>query len=136
MAKALPKNVIELLNDKETVKILASKSDDHRLHAVPVGSLGATDERTIFFGSILMKETQANLERALGSDDLVSVLVVKGDRAYQMRCKVLEFQMHGALYNKMSAAAKVRRMPFLGVWILEPEEIINQSPGRDCGKAL
>ena len=136
MVKALPANIIEMLNDKETDKILGSKSDEHHLHVVPVGSLGASDERTIYLGSIFMKETQANLEKAMGTEDLVSVLVVRGDKAFQNRCKVLEFQMSGPLFSKMSSAAKIRRMPFLGVWILEPEEIINQSPGRDVGKAL
>lgn len=136
MVKELPTKVFELLNDPQAVKILASKSDNHMLHMVPLGSLNAPDTKTIAFGKILIKETHVNLERAKGGKDLVSVLAVKGGEAYQVRCKVKDFTTSGPIFEKMGAMLKEKKMPLFGVWLLEPEEVVNQSPGPDAGKKL
>jgi hypothetical protein len=136
MAKELSSKVFELLNDPQAVKILASKSSDHKLHTVPLGSLSAPDHKTIILGKILIKETHANLEKAVGGADLVSVLVVKGGEAYQIRCKVKEFATKGPIFDAMAAAMKAKNMPLSGVWILEPEEVVNQSPGPEAGKTI
>ena len=136
MAKELSDKVFELLNDPQAVKILASKSGDHKLHTVPLGSLRALDHKTIILGKILIKETHANLEKAVGSTDLVSVLAVKGGEAYQIRCKVKEYATKGPIFDAMAEAMKARNMPLSGVWILEPEEVVNQSPGPEAGKTI
>lgn len=59
MVKELPKKVLELLNDPLAVKIIASKSDEHVLHAVPLGSISALNSTTIMLGKILMKERKS-----------------------------------------------------------------------------
>lgn len=136
MVKILPEKVFNLLNDPQAVKVLASRSGDHEIHTVPLGSLSAPDHETIVFGKILIKETHGNLEKAVGGRDLVSVLAVKGGEAYQIRSKVKEFATKGPIFDGMSAAMKARNMPLSGVWLLEPVEVINQSPGPDAGKKL
>lgn len=136
MVKELPKKVFELLNDPQAIKILASRSGDHKLHTIPLGSLGAVDTKTIILGKILMKETHANLEKAIGSQNLVSVLAVKGGEAYQVRCTVKQYVTDGPIFEKLGEALKAKNLPLSGVWLLEPAEIINQSPGPDAGKTL
>ena len=136
MTKELPKKVFELLNDPQAIKIIASKSDEHKLHAVPLGSISAPNTTTIMLGKILMKETHANLERAVSKGDLVSILAVKGGEAYQVRCKVGEFATKGPIFDGLSAALKAKNMPLFGVWLLEPTEVIDQSPGPNAGKDI
>lgn len=136
MVKELPKKVQDLLNDQQAVKILATQSTETDLHVVPLGSLNAPSADRIIFAKVLMKETHANLENALKSKHHVSVLVVKGGEAYQIRCAVKSFDTSGPLYEKVGAKMKEMKMPFGGVWQLEPIDVLNQSPGPDAGKHL
>lgn len=136
MTKKLPEKVFALLNDQQAVKVLASRSSDHELHTVPLGSLSAPDHDTIVFGKILIKETHGNLEKVVGGKDLVSVLAVKGGEAYQVRSKVKEFATKGPIFDGLSAALKAKNLPLSGVWVLEPVEVIDQSPGPNAGHKL
>lgn len=136
MMKELPKNIQTLLNDPKSVKILATKTSNDMLHTVPLGSLNAPDAKTIAFGKILISETHTNLEKAKKNGSLVSVLGVNGTEAYQVRCKVREFTTAGPLFDAMGAKLKAMNMPLYGVWLLEPVEIINQSPGPNAGKSI
>lgn len=134
MVKELPINVQAIINDPQAVKVLSTSSGEGMLHSVPLGSLSAPGPNVIALGKILIKETHANLEKALSNGGNVSVLAVKGGEAYQIRCKPKAFNTDGPIFQAMKE--KLPNMPLTGVWLLEPFEIINQSPGPDAGKRL
>lgn len=77
MVKELPKNVQDLFNDPQAVKVLATTSLNGMLHLVPLGSLVAPAPDVIIFGKIMAKETHANLEAAMKKGAFVSALAVK-----------------------------------------------------------
>jgi hypothetical protein len=136
MVKELPKNVQDLFNDQQAVKVLATASTNGLLHVVPLGSLAAPAKDTIIFAKIIANETHANLEEALKRGSMVSALAVKGGEAYQVRCKPKTFATAGPLLDGMNEKLKARGMKAAGVWVLEPVEVLNQSPGPNAGKPM
>jgi hypothetical protein len=135
MTKIMPENVMNVINDPQSVKILSTSSGDDLLHSVPLGSLAAPSSDSIVFGKILMNETHSNLEKALKNGSLVSVLVVRGKEAYQIRCRPKTFYTDGPTFQAMRGKLPAQ-MPLHGVWLLEPSELICQTPGPDAGKRL
>jgi len=137
----LPKNVQDLFNDFSAVKVLATKTGD-LLHVIPVGSMCAPDVNTIALASIFMRETHENLARARETGEKVSTLVVKASPremlflGYQVRCKVKGFETSGPIYENISEALRGMGLKVNGVWILEPLEVYDQSPGPNVGKRI
>jgi len=136
MVKALPKVVQDLFNDPGAVKVLATASPNGVLHVIPLGSLQAPEADKIAFAKIMAKEASSNLELGLTKGAYASALAVKGGQAFQVRCKAKEFDQAGPLFQKLSDAYKAKGMNVLGVWVLEPVEVLNQSPGPDAGKLM
>jgi len=135
MAKEIPPRVMDLINNPQSIKILSTCSAENSLHSVPLGSLSAPSSRSIVFAKIMANETHANLENAQKSGGIVSVLAVKGKEAYQVRCRPMAFDTSGPEFQAMRAKLSPE-MPLHGVWLLEPVEVINQSPGPDAGKRM
>ena len=136
MVKELPKNVQDLFNDPQAVKVLATQSSNGMLHMVPLGSLSAPAPDMIVFGKIMAKETHANLEAALKKGAYVSALAVKAPAAYQVRCKPKAFTTAGPIVEAMNEKFKARGMTVPGIWVLEPVEVIDQTPGPNAGKPM
>jgi hypothetical protein len=136
MVKELPQKVQDLFNNDQAVKVLATLCKNGMLHVVPLGSLRAPGPDAHVFANILAKETHANMEEALKRGGYASALAVKGGEAYQVRCKAKAYMTSGPAFDQMNAALKARGMTAAGVWLLEPVEIINQSPGPNAGKPV
>ncbi|MCP8319344.1 MAG: hypothetical protein H3Z52_00145 [archaeon] len=138
----LPKYVQDLFNDPSAIKILATKSTGEALHIISVGSMRAPDPNIIAFAAIFMKEAHENLNRAKKTGEKVSTLAVKvvpekmQMLAYQARCKVKSLETSGPIYENFKEALKKMGFEMRGVWVLEPVEVYNQSPGPDAGKKI
>jgi len=139
---SLPKEAQDLFNDSDALKVLATKSADEGLHIIPVGSMRAPNPNIIAFAVILMKEAHENLKRAIETDEKVSTLAVKvipekGQfLSYQAKCKVKSFETSGPIYENFKETGKKMGFEVHGVWLLEPIEVYNQSPGPDVGKKI
>jgi hypothetical protein len=136
----LRKEVLESYNDPTAIKILAVASRESGLHLIHVNSMMAPDPETIIFATVAMKEVNKNLIQAMISGELVSVLavatVVEISTAYQIRCRVKEFQTTGPLYDKFLDQLKARSEDLEGVWILNPVEVTDRTPGLNFGKLI
>ena len=136
----LSNDVIGLYNDPNAVKILAVSTKENELYLIHVDSMMATDPNTIILANVRMKEANKNLMQAMTSGELISVLstatIKNALKAYQVRCTVKEFQTTGPLYDKFLDQLKTRSADLEGVWILEPVEVIDRTPGPDFGKTI
>jgi len=136
----LSNDVIGLYNDPNAAKILAISSKENGLQLILVNSMMATDPNTIILANVRMKEADKNLIQAMTSGELVSVLsaatIKKALKTYQVRCTVKEFQTTGPLYDKFLDQLKTRSADLEGVWILEPVEVIDRTPGPNFGKTI
>jgi len=136
----VPKEVQDVFNDPAAIKVLATRSGEN-LHVIPLGSLSAPDANTIVCAAIHMREAHENLRTAAETGAKVSTLAVKAGpggppQAYQVRCRVKAFMTSGPLFEGMRESLKKRGMDARGVWVLEPVEVLNQSPGPNMGKKI
>jgi hypothetical protein len=113
MVKELPKQVMDLFNDPQSTKTLATKFPNGMLHAVVFGSLAAPAPGLLSFGSIMAKETHQNLQDALKDGGYASSLAVKGMQAFQVRCKPREYVTSGPIYRSVIIAC-LTRLPGTG----------------------
>lgn len=132
----MPKEVMELINDPASHKILATRAADGGVHAIEVGSIMAPDANTIMFGAILMKHSGKNLEAMKAEGTLASILVANQLRSFQVRGKVKDFVTSGPIFDKMNEELGKHKMAAQGVWLLEPVEVWDQSANPKAGTRL
>jgi hypothetical protein len=133
---------MKIINDPKSSKTIATISKEGRIHTIFMGSMSAFSYDQLAFAHILMKRTQLNLIDMHKKGELVSVSVTLEQTSYEIMAKVGEYHTAGPTYEKMikeltrlgvkegldKHGIKVR-----GVWILEPMEVWNQSPGPNAG---
>jgi hypothetical protein len=133
---ALPESVMKALNDPASVKVLATKTPEGEIHAIPLGSLVAPDPNTIIFGVVFMKQTHINMEKMQKKGEHPVVLVVNGRNAYQIHAVIKDFKTIGPVLDMMNEKVKARGIAITGVWFIEPETVFDQSPGANVGKKI
>lgn len=133
---ALPEEVMKVLNDDKSVRILATKSKEGHVHAIQVGSLKAAGPDTIIVGAILMKRTGKNLENMKAKGELASILAGSQTTSYEIRVKPKEFITSGPIFEGMNAALQKMGLKANGVWALEVAEVWNQSANYEAGKKM
>jgi flavin reductase (DIM6/NTAB) family NADH-FMN oxidoreductase RutF len=132
----LPEEVMKALNDPASVKVLATKTPEGVVNAIPLGSLAALDPNTIICGVVFMKQTHNNLEKMKKNGERPAVLVVSGRNAYQIHATIKIFATSGPVLDTMNEKVKARGITVTGVWFMEPESVFDQSPGPNVGKKI
>ncbi len=131
MAK-MPKEALDMLNDLESSKVLATVDREGRVNAVPVGSLMAADDETILFAEIFLQKTKSNLE----TTGKASVLVFKALDGYQIKGKFLGFQTSGELFEQTAKRVKeLLGLEIKSVGTIRVEEVYSVGP-PEPGKRL
>ncbi len=128
----IPKNVMDLFNNPEATKVLTSVSTDGTPHSIVVGSIMAPSEDFFCAAEIMMKTTSANLE----SNPKVTAIAVKGMKSYQIVGTVKAHQTEGELFDNVNAKLAEMNMACKSVWLFEPIEIFDESPGPSAGKKI
>ena len=122
--------VMQLLNSKESLKVLTTISADGIPHSIAVGSMTAPDSETLCVAEIFMKSTKNNL----AANENVAVLTVKGSEAYLINATVIKRQVEGDLFDKISEQMKKANLPMNALWLFQPTAVFDQSPGPNAGK--
>lgn len=133
---SLPENVMKLVNDPATVKILATSDASGNVHAIQVGSLAAPSADMLIFGAILMKSTGKNLEEMKASGKKMSILVSGGKESYSISAAIKECQTSGPVVDGMNENLKALHLHANGVWIVEPVEVFDQSASQNAGSKI
>jgi hypothetical protein len=139
---AMPDEVTKLVNNPKSSKTIATISAEGRIHTIYMGSMSVLSPTTLAFAHILMKRTQRNLEEMRKKGDLVSVSITLEQLSYEIMAKIMDYQTSGPIYDEMielltrqgvKEALDKYGMEVIGVWVLEPMEVWNQSPGPGSG---
>jgi hypothetical protein len=133
---ALPEEVMKALNDPTSVKVLATKTPEGMVNAIPLGSMMAPDPNTIVFGVVFMKQTHVNMEKMQKNRDRPVVLIVTGGSAYQVHAVIKEYKTSGPVLDAMNEKVKSRGIKVIGVWYMEPGTVFDQTPGPNAGKQM
>ncbi len=122
MAK-MPKEVIDLLNDPESSRVLATSDGTGMPNVVPKGSLHAIDEETIVFGDIWGNQTNTNLNT--NGKAVVSVYKVQPHpTGYQVKGTFQGFQTSGPLFENLSKAVKKKvKLDIRAVGVIKVDEV-------------
>lgn len=102
MAK-MPKQVMDLFNDPEAVKFLATVDADGKPNCALIASLSAPSEDILIFADLMMNKTKKNLT----DTKKVAATVYKAPwSSYQVKGIFEGFQRSGLLYDLAQALSK------------------------------
>lgn len=127
---------MEILNDPNAVKVIATRFPEGGVHAIRVGSMASPDGKIVIIGAILMKRTSRNLESMKQTGELASLLVNKEMKAYEIKAAVKDYITSGPVLEMMNARLKPMGLAARGVWAFEPREVWNQSATYEAGTKI
>jgi len=126
MAK-MPKEVMEVINDPNSSKVLATAGTVLEINAVPKGSLRAIDEERLAFADIFGGKTNKNLE----TNKKVVALAFKISplSGYQIKGTFLGFQTSGELFDRFAKEIKERiKLNIKSVGTIRVDEVYAVAP--------
>ena len=96
----LSADVLSMLKEKDTIKMLATVNDDKKPNLVPIGSLQAIDGGGILaFANVITGKTKENLEIS----QKVSVCIYRPPwTGYQIKGTFLGWEESGSLFDQIS----------------------------------
>ena len=126
---AIPKDIMELLEAKETVKILVTSSSEGQPHAIVCGSIFATPDGKAGVGEILMKRASKNLK----DTGKAAIAIAAGPKAYEIILKNPVRSDSGPVFDDMKAKMAAVNLPCFAVWTFDVAEIWDESAGPTAG---
>lgn len=134
MSIELSQDVIDLLNSRDTIKVLATVDGEGVPHAVFKESLHlGADGRIHSLELIESSTTGRNLVGSIWFDRKVSILLRGPDqRSVQIKGRVLKYDISGPLFLHHYKAVReaLGDVDLAGVWIIEPDQVTEQSFGQ------
>ena len=128
---SIPKDVVEVLNAPDSVKILATADEKGMPNAVPVYSIVPVSDDTIAFAEIFIIHTKQNLEKNKNAN----VTVYKAPAtAYQLKGTFDGFQTSGPIFDNFAKKMAERKMPIKSVGLIKINEVFAASQGQGSKK--
>jgi len=131
MAAKLTTEIIDLLGDSETTKVLATLDADGFPHAVVKQSLQPGEDGEIIYLELLeSSRTNKNLVRSIWFGQKIAIaLKGKDGRSWQVKGKPVRTHITGPLFQEHYTAIRQRLgdVDLAAVWVIEPEEVIEET---------
>jgi sulfonate transport system substrate-binding protein len=131
MALQLNKEVIDLLADEQTLKVLATTDEKGIPNAVVKQSLHLGESGNLVFLELIESaRTNRNMVRSIWFNGRVSVtLIGRGGQSYQITGKPVKVLIAGPVFQQFYLRVRERMgdVDLAAVWIIEPEEVRNQA---------
>jgi len=129
----MPKEVVDMVNDPESLSTLATVDPEGKPNVVPMGTISTVDEETIGFADFLLDKTKKNLE----TTKRAAVSVWKKREGYQIKGTLQGFQTSGDLFEKKKKMVKEKLdMDIRSVGTIKVEEVYIVSVGPEAGKKI
>jgi predicted pyridoxine 5'-phosphate oxidase superfamily flavin-nucleotide-binding protein len=123
----MSKEVMEIINDPQTVKVLATVDIASNPNAVIKGSTIAIDDETIAFADIFGDKTNANLS----SNRKIALVVFNMPLGgYQIKGTFQGFQKSGDLLDKFTKMLEPHNLGPKAVGTIKVEEVYELMPNR------
>ena len=127
----LGKEIVELFKDEATVKVLATNDKYGVPHVVCKASMDINEDGNIqYLEFIESSQTNMNMVNSIWFKRKVAINIKTQDgRSYQIKGTPIRTHISGAIFEKYY---RIVRQKFddgdlAAVWIIEPEEVINES---------
>ncbi len=129
---AIPAEIIELLNAKETTKILVTASSEGQPHAIVCGSIFVTPDGKAGVGEILMKRAKKNLQ----DTGKAALSIAAGPKAYELVLKNPVRADSGPVFEDLKAKMAALNLPCFAVWTFDVVEIWDEGAGPNAGTKI
>ena len=130
MTVTLDQDVIDLLNDPATVKVLATVDGDGAPHAAIKRSLHLAGDGKLHFRELIESSaTNRNLVRALWFDRAVSILLYAPDgRSVLIKGRPVKTHITGPLFQRhyQEVRARLGDVDLAAVWVIVPVSVSDQ----------
>jgi hypothetical protein len=128
----LPKKVVNLINDPESIKVIATADEEGNPHIAFKDNLTVLDDGNLAFGEEFEgSQTNVNLVRSIWFKKDVELTVRdKNGTTFQIKGKPYRFVHAGPLFKKFYLAEREKRGPdseLAGIWIITPEEVRDET---------
>ena len=126
MSSVLSEEIVALINDPESEKVLGTVGPDGEPHVVFKGSLRANKEGLLeFYELIETSITNRNLVYSLWFNKIVTVNIRRGKESIQIKTIAERVLTAGAEYEAVYSKLREdgRDIDLSGIWKLEPKEI-------------
>ncbi|HBC93118.1 MAG TPA: hypothetical protein DCZ10_09550 [Pelotomaculum sp.] len=131
MAIVLPDEVVRLLSEKETVKVLATTDEKGTPHAAVKQTLHLeTDGNLVYLELLESSQTNKNMVRSIWFNRKIAVtLKGKDGLSYQIKGRPVKAVITGPVFQKhyVDIRERLGDVDLAAVWIIEPEEVFNQT---------
>jgi len=126
MAK-MSKEVMDVINDPNSAKVLATAGTILEINVVPKGSLRAIGEELIAFADIFGDKTNKNLE--VNKKVVALAFKMSPVAGYQIKGTFLEFQTSGDLFNRFAKEIRERiKLDIKAVGTIKVDEVYAVAP--------
>jgi hypothetical protein len=121
--------VLELLNEAGSVKILVTTGDDGLPHPVVKASLRSEGGDILYFEFLESSRTNRYMTRALWFDKTVRVLVLTpGEKSFSLSARPLRAIVNGKDFQRYYEEVQKRwGFDLAAVWILRPEGAVEKT---------
>jgi len=131
MAAALSKEIIDLLDRDDSIKVLATVNEHGYPHAASKPYIRVDGEGNLLYLELVeSSRTQKNLVRSIWFNRKVAVSVSNSKgHSWQIKGKPLKALITGPLYLQHYREVRQRLgdVDLAAVWVIEPEEVINEN---------
>ncbi len=129
---SVPAEIIDLLNAKETTKLLVTASKDGQPHAIVCGSIFATADGKAGVGEILLKRAAQNLK----DNGKAALSISAGPKAYELVLKNPARADSGPVFADMKAKMAAANLPCFAVWTFDVCAVWDESAGPSAGTKI
>lgn len=98
----LPDEVIEALEDDQSITMIATSDDNGSANLVPAGSFKVIDPETLAYACFFSGKTKKNLETSKNASLVVYLPPFEG---YQIKGKFVKWEKTGEIYDTVAGAA-------------------------------
>jgi predicted pyridoxine 5'-phosphate oxidase superfamily flavin-nucleotide-binding protein len=132
MSALLSPDIIALLEDRQTLKVLATVDGDGVPHAVVKGSLRANPDGNLQLLELIeTSRSNRNLVRAIWFDRPVAVLIKGQDgRSFQIKGVPIKAHVSGPVFQKHYSEIRSRLgdVDLAAVWVIRPDSVVEETP--------
>ncbi len=129
---SIPKEILDMMKEKATVKLLVTANAAGQPHAIVCGSFGVIGDDVITVGEIFMKRSS----EYMAENKKVAILVVNGGKAYEMQATVLGREEKGEDLGNLNKALEGANLNANALWKFKVSAVYNESAGPDGGKKI
>lgn len=129
---AIPKEILDIMNDKGTTKVLVTANAAGQPHAIVCGSFGTIGDDVITVGEILMKRSA----EYMAENKKVAILVSAGPKAYEMQGTVLGREEKGSDVDGLNKVLAGANMKARAMWKFKVTAVYDEGVGPNAGKKI